>query len=206
MKDSLKKLDTTLKTDTIITLALSIIIGVFVIINAVDVIMCLSKDQSAFQIKLTDTGVNHSQEYCLYIDGKKSDSIDYNDYALYTFDGETNYKAATIINKIQNICNLIIVDIILILLFRLFTVVKNGKTPFVKTSVTFLRAIACFCIALAVLSPIIGFCARFITFGYAVGSLETINFYIIITGCVFLMIAEIFNYGIILQEDSDSIA
>lgn len=206
MEKSLQKLKNGMRVDTIITLAICIILGIFALANIVETVVCITKDASVFQIELSDTGVNQSQEYRLYIEGKEYGVVDYNNYGLYDWDGNTNYKAVTIISKIKETINCLIVESILILLYLILLTVKKGNSPFTKKSVVMLRIMAGLCIALALLSPVIGMVGSFVTFGYYAGKISAMNLYILIMGVVFGLIGEIFKYGIMLQEDSDSIA
>ena len=206
MEKSLQKLKNGMRVDTIITLAMCIILGIFALANIVETIVCITKDASVFQIELSDTGVNQSREYRLYIEGEEYGVVDYNNYGLYDWDGNTNYKAVTVISKIKETINCLIVESILILLYLILSTVKKGNSPFTKKSVVILRIIAGLCIALALLSPVIGMVGSFVTFGYYTGKISSMNLYILIMGVVFGLIGEIFKYGIMLQEDSDSIA
>ena len=206
MEKSLQKLKNGMRVDTIITLAICIILGIFALANIVETVVCITKDASVFQIELSDTGVNQSREYRLYIEGKEYGVVDYNNYGLYDWDGNTNYKAVTIISKIKETINCLIVESILILLYLILLTVKKGNSPFTKKSVVMLRIMAGLCIALALLSPVIGMVGSFVTFGYYAGKISAMNLYILIMGVVFGLIGEIFKYGIMLQEDSDSIA
>ncbi|MBQ2800321.1 MAG: DUF2975 domain-containing protein [Lachnospiraceae bacterium] len=206
MEKSLQKLKNGMRVDTIITLAICIILGIFALANIVETVVCITKDASVFQIELSDTGANQSQEYRLYIEGKEYGVVDYNNYGLYDWDGNTNYKAVTIISKIKETINCLIVESILILLYLILLTVKKGNSPFTKKSVVMLRIMAGLCIALALLSPVIGMVGSFVTFGHYAGKISAMNLYILIMGVVFGLIGEIFKYGIMLQEDSDSIA
>lgn len=206
MKQSLQKLKKSVGALAVITLVICILFGIFTLFSVRGIVTLARTDLSAFRIALMDTGVNQSQEYHLYINDKECSPVDYNRYALHDFSGNTNYKQITVIHAATELISRIIVEIILILLYQLFVIAKKGMSPFIRKSAIILQIIGALCIALAVLPPLIGIAGSFLTFGYYSGYVSTMNVYVIIIGVAFAFIADIFQFGIALQQDSDSIA
>ena len=206
MNKDLKKMKNTLKSDTIAILVFAIIFGIIAILNIISLAVHLTKDKSAFEITLKEDDVNNSQEYYLYIDGEEYATIDYNDYALYTFDGKNDYKTAAILEQFQFVCGSLLLSVITILLYRFFLTAMKEQGPFVKQSIITLRIISGLCFALALLPSLVTVIVRFVTYGQAECRIEPQNVFTFIISGVFFMISELFQYGVALQEDSNLIA
>ena len=206
MNENLKKLEKSINLDTIMILIFAILLSFSTIANIISIVKYACKDKSAFEVVLQDTDVNHSQEYCLFIDGEEYGTIDYNEYAIYTFDGENDYKTATILDRFRYACDGFLLSAIMLLLFCFFLTAQKKQGPFIRQSVTILRVIGGLCVALALISPLVTLIVRLVTYGYANGSITPQNFFVFLIGLIFFMIAELFKYGVALQEDSNLIA
>ncbi|HPE38662.1 MAG TPA: hypothetical protein PK567_04140 [Bacillota bacterium] len=155
---------------------------------------------------IEETTIDNGQKYYnLYIDGKSRGPVDYDDYFSLNEDGETNFKdsyiAETVHDVSSNLCYIAIMVTVVWLLLDL----SKGRTPFSKRTVIMIRVMAFIEGLLAVIPGFGEFVTRFVSFSYVDATISMVPIHTIGLAGVFLCVAEIINYGIKLQEDSDSI-
>jgi hypothetical protein len=83
---------------------------------------------------------------------------------------------------------------------------SKGRSPFTMRSVNILRIVAVLTLCLALVPEWVGMKMRSSLTGSAATEIDTVEFYMMALALAVGMIAEIFRYGIAVQEDSDSIA
>ena len=69
-----------------------------------------------------------------------------------------------------------------------------------------IRIIGILQLLLAIVPGMLAFVMKFIKFTYISTTLTLHDFYMFLIAFIIMMIAQIFDYGVKLQEDSDSIA
>ena len=161
-------------------------------------------DESAFTIAQLEN-YNGTESTWLMLDGVRHVPIDAYDYTTRP-DGKTVYKEHLMIDQGVELGKDLIILAILVLLFVMSCSCGKCKSPFNMRSVIFLRIIAVLTLCLALVPEWVGMKMRSSLTGSAATEIDTVEFYMMALALAVGMIAEIFRYGIAVQEDSDSIA
>lgn len=163
-----------------------------------------AKDESAFTIAQLDNH-NGTQSAWLMIDGERYTTIDSYEF-MPNPKGEPVHKEHLMIDEGIELGKDVIILAILVLLFVMSCGYSKGISPFNMRSVNFLRIIAILTLCLALVPEWVGMKIRAAMTGSAATNIDTVEFYMMALALAVGMIAEIFRYGIAVQEDSDSIA
>ena len=165
----------------------------------------LSKDAS-YEVRLVEeeTLDNGQMTYRLYKNGEYMSDVDYNDYFTLDENGNTDFHYCAMIESTRNMIYSIIFCIIILIMIKIAQNTLNG-TPFTKENVKLLRLICVLEMLLAVLPGLAEFVMRTIRFNYVKGTFGFETLYPFFVAFGIAMIAQVFNYGVNLQEDSDSI-
>ncbi len=163
-----------------------------------------AKDESAFTVAQLEN-YNGTQTAWLMIDGERYTTIDSYEY-MPNPKGEPVNKEHLMIDQGVELGKDVIILAILVLLFVMSCSYSKGKSPFNMRSVIFLRIIAVLTLCLALVPEWLGMKIRASMTGSAATEIDTVEFYMMALALAVGMIAEIFRYGIAVQEDSDSIA
>ncbi len=205
MKTSLEKLERNVKTDRACVLILAIFTALFALTMLIDGLSLMSKEPADFSIQ-AETDIFGIEEMNLYIDGKESHTIYTNYYLLENEEGNTDYRAMAMIEKCRSAVQYTFMAVITVLVYFLFRGCKKMQTPFTRRSVHLLRWIAGLTMAVTLLPELVCMVMSMCMFSYAIFEISSSAYYLLILGAVLGMIAEVFKYGAVLQEDSDSIA
>ncbi len=162
------------------------------------------KDETAFTVEQLDNH-NGTESSWLMIDGEPYTTIDPFEY-MPNARGESVNKEHLMIALGVELGKDIIILAILVLFFVMSCGYGKGKSPFNMRSVIFLRIIAVLTLCLALVPEWLGEKIRLYLIGSAATEIDTVEFYMMALALAVGMIAEIFRYGIAVQEDSDSIA
>ena len=164
-----------------------------------------SKD--VYEVKYeSELDVNNNQKlYRLYKDGEYYTDVDYNEFSLLDSNGNTDYKYCTMIMETKNLTySMLLTAMMLIVIWIAYSTTKG--TPFTRENVTRIRVIGILQLLLAILPGMIVFVMKFLKFEYVNASISIHSFYMFLISFIIMLIAQIFDYGVKLQEDSDSIA
>lgn len=167
----------------------------------------LLSDKHSYEVKLVkeETLGNGQDAYRLFKDGYEIRDVDYNEYFSLDDNGNTDFKYCALVNDAGNLTFSIILGIMLILVIMIISSTAKG-TPFTNENVKRIRAISILQLLLGILPGIVKLLMRFFKFSYYSGHFEIGSMYMFIIAFIIGMIAMVFNYGVKLQEDSDSIA
>lgn len=204
MKQDLTVLQKKIKGDTTFLLVSGIILVFVIGFYVTDIFQYSTMKDSAFAIQQvnTDTGM---QNY-LYINGEQQYPIDYNYYGRLNEEGSMEIRKLIILDYTINTVRSLLMVIILFILTKIFKDLKAKQSPFYHKNVKRLRMVALVSMLFAVLPATIDFVFSFVIFNFAIFDATSLNFYIIFISVVIGMIAEVFNYGSVLQKDLDQIA
>lgn len=161
-------------------------------------------DESSFTIAQLENH-NGTESAWLMIDGERYIPIDAYEF-MPNPKGEPVHKEHLMIDQGVELGKDVIILAILVLLFAMSCGYSKGKSPFNMRSVNFLRIIAILTLCLALVPEWLGMKIRASMTGSAATNIDTVEFYMMALALAVGMIAEIFRYGIAVQEDSDSIA
>ena len=206
MKTILEKLERNVKGDRVCTLIIAVVTTLVALAMLFYGISLMEKEPADFSIQAETHEIFGFEEMNLYIDGEESHTIYTNYYLLENEDGNTDYRAMAMIDVCESAVRYMIVAAIMVLVYFLFCGCKKMQTPFTRRSVWLLRWIGILIMAVVLLPELICMVMSTCMFSYAMAEFSSLHFCVAMLGGVFFMIAEVFKYGVVLQEDSDSIA
>lgn len=186
-------------------LAIVLIILLFSAVE--DFVAAVMSKGDVYEVKhqVEETLGNGQMLYQLYRNGEYVEDVDYNKYFLLDSEGNTDFRYCALVDGAGRLTYSVILSIMILIAMR---IVKNSieSTPFTKTNVKLLRVIEILQLALAVVPWTVRFLMTFFRFDYVAADITANGFYMLIIAFVIEMIAQVFDYGVRLQEDSDSIA
>ena len=151
-----------------------------------------------------DTMNNGQKLYRLYINGEYAEDVDYNTYSLLDEDGNMDIKFCHMVNSGKRLFNAILLGVMILIGLKIAKSSVEG-TPFTKENVKRICTIACLQLVVAFVPGFLAFVMKAFRFSYAHGTFDIEGLYMFVIAFVIAMIAHVFNYGVKLQEDSDSI-
>ena len=162
---------------------------------------------SAYEVRFEEdeTFTTKGKLYRLYVNGQEYGDIDYNRYSLTDDAGNTDYKYCTIIEDASRLTyTVILAAMLLIVIF----IAKDSmtSTPFTQTNINRVKRIALLQLMLAFAPGLVRMVMSFIRFNYYHSTFDITSWYLFAISAVIAMIAFIFQKGLALQEDVDSIA
>ncbi len=185
----------------------SFLLTILLLFAVKDYIVTAVSDSGSYEVRheLEDTLGNGQMVYRLYRDGEYMGDVDYNKYYLLDSEGRTDFRYCTLIENTGELTYALILGVMLMLVIRIIESTQRG-TPFTKANVKRIRAISLLQLALALAPGTVKLIMTFIRFDYSSSTFSVDGFYMLIIAFVIAMIAQVFDYGVRLQEDSDSIA
>jgi len=162
---------------------------------------------SAYEVRYENDETLESADrfYRLYVNDLEYGDIDINRYSLTDDDGNTDYKYCTLIEDASRLTyTLILTGMLLIVI--LIARDSMDSTPFTKSNINRVKAISLLQLLLGVLPGSVRMLMSFFRFSYYSSSFDITSWYMFAIAAVIAMIAFIFQKGLDLQEDVDSIA
>ncbi|MBE5861917.1 MAG: DUF2975 domain-containing protein [Lachnospiraceae bacterium] len=151
-------------------------------------------------------GVTNGQHvYELFKNGEHVCDVDYNEFNLLDENGNQDIWYCLMIQDVRNLCYMVILSIMLIIVIIIVNDTIDGS-PFNRPNVKRIRLIGALQIALAVVPGLVTIVMKFFKFEYASIQFQWTGFYMFIIAFAIMMLAQVFDYGVKLQEDVDSIA
>ena len=161
---------------------------------------------SAYEVRFESESTNPDagKFYRLYIDDEYNHDVDYNRYSLTDDAGNTDYKYCTLIEDAARLTyTLILSGMLLIVIF----IAKDSMnaTPFTMKNINRVKAISVLQLLLGVLPGAVRMLMSFFRFSYYNSAFGITSWYMFAISAVIAMIAFIFQKGLDLQEDVNSI-
>lgn len=172
-----------------------------------DFIVAAVSDDISYEIRYEEqTGVDNGQRiYQLYRNGEYFKDVDINKYGLLDGNGNTDYKYCCLMDQAKELTYSAILAAMIILVILIVLSSTDG-TPFTRANAKRIRAIGWLQFALAIAPGLVGFLMNFFKFEYASALMNQHSFYMLVLGFIIMLIAQVFDRGVRLQEDVDSIA
>ena len=166
----------------------------------------MSKNES-FEIRYEmPLGVTNGQHvYELFRDGEHVCDVDVNEFNLLDENGDTDIRYCLLIEDVRNLCYVIILSIMMIVVIIIVNDTIAGS-PFTRKNVKRIRWIGVLQIAIAIVPGLVTLLMKFFKFEYANIQFRWSNFFMFIIAFAIMSLAQVFDYGVKLQEDVDSIA
>ena len=151
-------------------------------------------------------GVTNGQHvYELFKDGEHVCDVDYNEFNLLDENGNLDIWYCLLIQDVRNLCYIVILSAMLIVVIIIVNDTIEGS-PFSRPNAKRIRLIGVLQIALAIVPGLVAFIMKFFKFEYANLQLQWTGFYMFIIAFAIMTLAQVFDYGVKLQDDVDSIA
>ncbi len=209
----------TITKKTFLTEAAILMAAILAFFMTKDFISNLVTDKNQYEVRyeveetLSDTSDDDSNRdtgetqklYRLYKNGEYIKDIDINKYSYVDDNGNTDYKYCALIEDAHALISTLLLAA-MIVLGVLIVRESSDKTPFTKSNVNRIKAISILQLLYAVLPGMVSCVMTFFKFSYYNGGFDIRWFYMLIISFVTALIANVFQYGVRLQEDSDSIA
>ena len=203
MDTKAKKRVRLMQISAIISVAIILILGA----RTKDFVRAVLSDGDNFEVRLEeDTDVtNHQQVYRLYKNNSYMGDIDYNRYSLLDKIGRTDIRYCVLIEEAKALTYSVLLGAMLIIAIVIAASSIDG-TPFTKKNANRIRWIGVLQFGLAIVPGLVGFLMSFFRFEYTSLSFSVTQFYMFAIGVAIMILAQVFNHGVQLQEDVDSIA
>lgn len=173
---------------------------------SIDFVKAVIYDSRNYEVRLEadDTAENAQEVYRLYIDGEYYDDVDYNLYSSVDENGKTDYKFCYLSEQAKELCYCIIM---IAMVLTVISIAKNSReTPFTPQNTVRIRLIGALQFALAIVPGLVAFIMRFFRFSYVSTHLNMSWLFMFVVGGVIMILAQVFDYGVKLQQDNDLIA
>ena len=203
MDKKAKKRVRLMQISAIISVAIILILGA----RTKDFVRAVLSDGDNFEVRLEeDTDVtNHQQVYRLYKNNSYMGDIDYNRYSLLDKIGRTDIRYCVLIEEAKALSYSVLLGAMLIIAIVIAASSIDG-TPFTKKNANRIRWIGVLQFGLAIVPGLVGFLMSFFRFEYTSLSFSVTQFYMFAIGVAIMILAQVFDHGVQLQEDVDSIA
>jgi hypothetical protein len=161
---------------------------------------------SAFEIcyETNETFPQAGKTYTLYADGEYWGEIDQNRFCMLNENGRTDYKYCVLMEDASRLAYIFILCSMLLLVLL---IVKDSleKTPFTRKNIRIVKAISILQLLLGIIPGTVRTVMSQLRFGYSFALLDEKWVYMIIIAFIIGSIAYVFEKGLDLQEDVDSI-
>ncbi|MCR5154609.1 MAG: DUF2975 domain-containing protein [Lachnospiraceae bacterium] len=186
---------------------LSFVLVMIVVLKAVDVVRLICVDESEYEIKYEklEDYPQAGQVYNLYIKGENKTQVDRNEYALLDKNGNTDYKYCHIMRVTNKFLYTALICAMLYLVIKIYMISCSGN-PFTAGNIKLVRAICKLQIAVAFVPEIVRKTMSLIKFNYIYSVMEMERIYMIGIAIIICGIGYIFEKGLALKEDMDTIA
>ena len=186
--------------------AFSTAVILLILFSLQDLIKDVRTDASAFEIRYEadETFPQTGKIYTLYADGEYWGEIDQNRFCLLDENGYTDYKYCVLMEDASRLCY---ITILCIMLYLVLLIAKDSleKTPFTRKNIRMVKAIAILQLLLGIIPGAVRDVMSMVKFDYSSALLDEKWFYMVVIAFVIGSIAYVFEKGLDLQEDVDSI-
>lgn len=194
------------RTDCLLTF-LSVLLVIIALFTLNDLIHDIRLDQSAYELRFEhDEAFPHSGDlYRLYVEGDHRADVDYNRYSLTDENGNTDYRYCALIEDASRLTYTLI---LCAMLYLVIMIARNslGTSPFTRENIKLVKAISILQLLLAILPGSARLILTLTRFDYYHSTFDISSLYLLAIAFVIAALAFIFEKGLVLQEDVDSIA
>ena len=186
---------------------ISYVLTILLFFMAHDLIVTVVADSASYEVRYEaeETLENGQMVYRLYRDGEYMNDVDPNRYYLLDSEGNTDFRYCALTEDAGSLAYAAILGAMLMLVVRIIESTQRG-TPFTKANVRRIRTISLLQLALAIVPGAVKLIMTLVRLDYASRTFSLNSFYMFIIAFIIAMIAQAFDYGVKLQDDSDSIA
>ncbi len=186
---------------------LSILLIMFVIFQGYEVVRVAMADKDRFDVRkeVSELYSQAGENYFLYIDGNDKTRVDWNEYALLDESGNTDFKYCYLMQCINRFMYTLFVCSMLYIVLMIYRNSVSG-TPFTKGNIKLVKVISLLQLGLAFVPELVKKTMSLVRFNYIYSVIDIERVYMLGIAVVICGIAYIFEKGLILREDVESIA
>ena len=186
---------------------LTFFIAIFLLFQAKDFVEELFAAKDAYEIRYeVPVGVTNGQKiYTLYKNDESYGDVDINEYTLLDEDGNPDLKYCVLMHQAKRLTYSLILGAMMIVVIAIANS-AIGASPFTHKNANRIRLIGALQFALAIVPGLVRFLMCFFRFQYVNATMDINGFYMFAIGFAIMTLAQVFDYGVKLQEDIDSIA
>lgn len=190
-----------------ITSIISLAIVMMLIFRAKDFVTAVFSKSDSYEIRLEEESDTEGRQqiYRLYKNGERMRDIDYNRYAVTDEKGNQDVRYCVLMEEAKNLSYAILLGAMLIIAIVVAAASADG-TPFTKKNAKRIRWIGVLQFGLAIIPGLVWFLMSFFRFEHTSIRLTMTSFYMFAIGVAVMILAQVFDHGVKLQEDVDSIA
>lgn len=190
-----------------ITSIISLAIVMMLIFRAKDFVTAVFSKSDSYEIRLEEESDTEGRQqiYRLYKNGERMRDIDYNRYAVTDEKGNQDVRYCVLMEEAKNLSYAILLGAMLIIAIVVAAASADG-TPFTKKNAKRIRWIGVLQFGLAIIPGLVWFLMSFFRFEHTSIRLTMTSFYMFAIGVAVMILAQVFDHGVRLQEDVDSIA
>ena len=186
---------------------IAVAIILLLLFQAKDFVVAAVSGNDSYDVRLEEAGKleNHQKVYQLFKNGEYYGDVDYNLYSLLDENGNTDYQYCHLISSARSLAFSVILGAMMLVVIVIVVSTSKG-TPFTHKNANRIRLIGVLQFGLAIVPGLVKFLMTFFRFDYVSTPLTMEGFYMFVIGFAIMVIAQVFDHGVKLQEDIDSIA
>ncbi|MBQ1850417.1 MAG: DUF2975 domain-containing protein [Lachnospiraceae bacterium] len=187
---------------------LATVIIILLLFQVEDFVKALIAKSDSYEIRYElamDTVTNGQQVYKLYKNGEYMADIDPNQYERLDDNGNMDVRYCVLMEEAKRLTYSIILGAMMLVVMVIVNSTGKGS-PFTHSNTKRIRLIGALQFALAIVPGLVMFLMSFFKFEYAYLPFTLNGFYMLVVGFAIMVIAQVFDYGVKLQEDMDLIA
>ena len=187
---------------------LATVIIILLLFQAEDFVKALIAKSDSYEIRYElamDTVTNGQQVYKLYKNGEYMADVDPNQYERLDDNGNMDVRYCVLMEEAKRLTYSIILGAMMLVVMVIVGSTGMGS-PFTHSNAKRIRLIGALQFALAIVPGLVTFLMSFFKFEYAYLPFTLNGFYMLVVGFAIMVIAQVFDYGVKLQEDVDLIA
>lgn len=189
------------------TAIISLAIVMVLIFRTKDFVTAVLSKGDSYEIRYeedTDPASNR-KVYSLYKNNERMWDIDYNRYAATDENGNQDIRYCVLMDEAKNLSYAILLGAMLIIAIVIAAASADG-TPFTRKNARRIQWIGVLQFGLAIIPGLVWFLMSFFRFEHTSIRLTMTSFYMFAIGVAVMILAQVFDHGVRLQEDVDSIA
>ncbi len=194
----------------------SYMIIMILIFQVIDFGKTLFSDPASYEIRYespmggngesSSGGMGGQMVYRLYRDGEDQCDVDINRYDLKDENGNTDLKYCFLMDEASTLSSVFLIGLMIYIVSRIAAEISGGSSPFTRRNVRYIRIIGVLQFALAIVPGTVRMLMSFFRFMYYSSTFTINSFFMFVIAFAIMTLAQVFDYGVKLQEDMDSIA
>ncbi|MBO4679165.1 MAG: DUF2975 domain-containing protein [Lachnospiraceae bacterium] len=208
MKRSKKKNPETIRRNRQLLInALATAVVAIIVLTLCDFAEDIMTQASAYDLRYESSEIypQEGKQYTMYVDGKFYGHVDQNKFCLVDEAGNTDYRYCVLMEDATRLTYVLIFSA---MMFCVLGIARESveTTPFTAHNIKLVKVISLLQLSLCVLPGFVRSVMCYLRFNYSSSTFDEKGLYMLVIGFIIGLIAFVFERGLTLQEDMDSIA